>query len=108
MATWPKLADVRTWLRKQPDPAEDSVIDAARVAAVDYGILRTGNQWAIDADDVPAAVVQAATMDAGRIYRRRDSIDGTVSWGDMGAIRIGRADPDTERLYALHAPLVFG
>ena len=35
--TWPKLADVRSWLRMQPDPAEDQLIGASRVAAIDYG-----------------------------------------------------------------------
>jgi hypothetical protein len=107
-ATWPKLADVRSWLRMQPDAAEDALIDAARVAAIDYGVNRTGNRWPVDAADVPDAVARAAVMDASRIYRRRDSLDGTVSWGDMGVVRIGRADPDVERLYTLYAPVVFG
>lgn len=108
MASWPKLADVRAWLRLQPDPSEDAVIDMARTAAIDYGYHKTGEQWEPDSSDVPQAVFQACVMDAGRIYRRRDSLDGTVAWGDMGAVRVGRADPDTERLYALYAPLVFG
>jgi Phage gp6-like head-tail connector protein len=106
--SWPTLADVRAWLRLQPDASEDAVIDMARTAAIDYGINRTGEKWPVEATDVPDAVSQACTMDAGRIYRRRDSLDGTVAWGDMGAIRVGRADPDVERLYALYAPLVFG
>jgi hypothetical protein len=108
-AGWPRLADVRTWLRMQPDPTEDVVIDQARMAAVDYGVNRMSGRWPADTDEwLPDAVWQAARMDAGRIYRRRDSLDGTVAWGDMGAVRVGRTDPDVERLYALYAPLVFG
>jgi hypothetical protein len=91
----------------QPNDADDSVIDAARLAAIDYGMGRTGNRWANDAPDVPYAVAMAATMDASRIYRRRDSIDGTILWGEGGAVRIGRADADVERLYGEYAPPVF-
>ena len=108
MATWPTLPQVRAWLRLQPNDADDTVIDAARVAAIDYGIGRTGGRWATDATDVPNAVAMAATMDGSRIYRRRDSVDGTIMWGDGGAVRIGRADADVERLYGEYAPVVFG
>ena len=108
MSTWPTLPQVRAWLRLQPNDAEDLVIEAARVAAIDYGIGRTGNRWATDAVDVPNGVAMAATMDASRIYRRRDSIDGTILWGEGGAVRIGRADADVERLYGTYAPVVFG
>ena len=107
-AAWPKLADVRSWLRMQPDPTEDGIIDTCRVAAINYGIVRTGNQWAIDAVDVPDEVVQAAVMDSAHLYRRRDSLDGTIAWGEMGAIRVGRSDPDVERAYDHYAPMVFG
>jgi hypothetical protein len=106
--TWPTLSDVRSWLRLQPDPTEDAVIDMARTAAVDYGINRTGQLWPVDAANVPDAVAQACVMDAAYIYRARDTTDGTVAWGDMGAIRVGRSDPRVERLYGLYAPLVFG
>jgi hypothetical protein len=106
--TWPTLPQVRAWLRLQPNDAEDLVIDQARLAAIDYGMGRTGNVWDVDAVTVPYAVAMAATMDASRIYRRRDSIDGTIQWSDGGAVRIGRADADVERLYAGYAPVVFG
>jgi hypothetical protein len=108
VATWPKLADVRGWLRKQPDAVDDAIIDQARSAAIDYAVLRTGEQWAPDATNVPEAIALACTMDAARIYRRRDSVDGTISWGDMGAIRVGPADRDVERMYGQRASLVFG
>lgn len=122
---WPKLADVRTVLRLQPDPTEDAVIDSARLAAVDYGVNKLTKRvvtynddgtvsvtyeplYPADAELIPDAVYEAALLDSARIYRRRDSLDGTVAWGDMGAIRIGRADPDVERLYGTVAPVVFG
>ena len=108
MAGWPTLPDVRRVLRLQPDDAEDLVIGQALAAAIEYGIGRVNNKYPADATDVPARCFEAAMLDASRIYRRRDSLDGTVAWGDMGAIRIGRADPDVERLYWSVGPMVFG
>jgi hypothetical protein len=108
MAAWPTLAEVRRLLRMQPDDAEDLVIQSALAAAIAYGVGRTNNQWpANETALVSDAAHEAALLDASRIYRRRDSIDGTISWGDMGAVRVGRADPDVERLYNLCGPVVF-
>ena len=51
---------------------------------------------------------QAALFHAARLYRRRDSLDGTIGFGDMGLVRVGRVDPDIEALYATVGPVVFG
>jgi hypothetical protein len=113
MAAWPTLSEVRTLLRLAPDATEDAVIQSALDAAIDYGNRRTSHLW--DPTNTPGwqtplpdAAHEAALLDAARIYRRRDSIDGTISWGDMGAVRVGRADPDVDRLYASCSPWVFG
>jgi hypothetical protein len=108
MAAWPKLPELRTFLRLQVDPTEDTVLDTCRLAAIDYGVSKYAGQYDADSVDVPDSGHQACLQHAARLYRRRDSIDGTIAWGDMGAIRVGRVDPDIEALYALHAPLVFG
>jgi hypothetical protein len=120
MAAWPTLPEVRAFLRLQPDAAEDAIIENARQAAIDYGIARYGkvddgtgtgtlvDRYPIDTTTLPATGHQAATMHAARLYRRRDSIDGTIWGGDAGAIRVGRIDPDIDALYAQHAPMVFG
>ena len=42
MSAWPNLAEVRKLLRLQPDPNEDSLIQTALAAAVDYGMRRLG------------------------------------------------------------------
>lgn len=120
-AGWPKLADVRTYLQKQPDPTEDAVIDSARLAAIDYGAQRTARavynpdgtisyvtKWPPATDTLPDALYDACLKHAAALYRRRDSIDGTVGWGDMGVVRLSGRDPDIERGYALYSPLVFG
>ena len=122
MAAWPTLKEVRTLLRLQPDPNEDALIQTALAAAVDYGIRRLGNvtvinpdgtvtvtpKYAADTLTLPDTGHQAALMHAARLYRRRDSIDGTIGFGDMGAIRVGRTDADIENLYTTLGPLVFG
>jgi hypothetical protein len=115
MATWPKLADVRTFLRLQPDAAEDAVVDNCRTAAVDYGqqVLgadpATGLPLYPDATTtLPASAFQACLQHSARLYKRRDSLDGTTWFGDGGAGRVAARDPDVDKLYALYAPLVFG
>jgi hypothetical protein len=117
MSAWPKLAEVRTMLRLQPDPNEDQVIGTALSAAIDYGMRRLSGTrvvtdngdgtctvtwvWTYPADttDLPDSAHEACLMHAARLYRRRDSVDGTISWGDAGGVRVGRVDPDVVALY---------
>jgi hypothetical protein len=122
MASWPNLAEVRKLLRLQPDATEDAVIQTALAAAVDYGTRRVGFTITTNPDGsltyvpvyppdttiLPDAAHEAALIHAARLYRRRDSIDGTIGFGDMGAIRVGRTDADVEALYAACSRLVFG
>jgi hypothetical protein len=107
MAAWPNLAAVRTFLRLQPDAAQDAVIGSALAAAVDYGVGRYNGRYDADALDVPDSGYQACLLHAAKLYRRRDSVDGTIGFGET-VIRIGRYDADIDNLYAQHAPLVFG
>ena len=110
MAAWPTLPELRKLLRLQPDANEDAVIGTALAAAVDYGDRRLNHKYLQPpvTDDLPDAAHEACLLHAARLYRRRDSLDGTVAWGDMGAIRVGRIDPDVEALYSLLGPVVFG
>ena len=126
MSAWPQLKEVRTFLRLQVDAVEDPVIQTALSAAIDYGMRRLGTtttvvdngdgtttttvDWTYPADtaDLPDAGHQACVIHAARLYRRRDSIDGTISWGDLGGVRVPRIDPDIESLYTSLGPVVFG
>lgn len=49
---------------------------------------------------VPTAVTQAAVLMAMRQYKRYDSPMGVMGWGDMGAVRVSRVDPDIQSLLA--------
>lgn len=111
MASWPTLTEVRTFLRISADPKDDSVISTALAAAIDYGNRRLNYRYPIPPGDdgtLPAAGHMACLEHAARLYKRRDTVDGTVAWGDMGALRIQRVDPDIEALYSSLGPMVFG
>jgi len=47
---------------------------------------------------VPIQVTQACIIQASRIYKRLDSPLGVAGFGDMGAIRVGKVDPDVAML----------
>lgn len=127
MSSWPKLAEVRSLLRLQPDPQEDAVIATALAAAVDWGMRRLSGTivYDVDADgnllntftvtytypadttELPDSAHEACLLHASRLYRRRDSVDGTISWGDLGGVRVGRVDPDVIALYDQLGPWGF-
>jgi hypothetical protein len=111
VAFWPALKEVRSFLRLQPDAETDSAITTALAAAVDYGNRRLNYLYPVPPADngtLPDTAHQACLMHAARLYRRRDSVDGTISWGDLGGVRVGRVDPDVEMLYSSVGPVVFG
>ncbi|HSS11149.1 MAG TPA: head-tail connector protein [Acidimicrobiales bacterium] len=107
MADWPTLKEVRSLLRLAPDGDDDALIDRARLAAIANLDHRCGGRYGPDGE-VPDDMHQAALLQAARWYRRRDSLDGTVGWGDLGAIRVGRIDPDVEALAGAYFKVVFG
>ena len=60
-------------------------------------LVRVTGVWGWAA--VPIAIKQACVIQASRIYKRLDSPLGIAGFGDLGAIRVGRAlDPDVEQL----------
>ena len=46
----------------------------------------------------PIQVTQACVIQAGRIFKRNESFLGVAGWGDLGAIRVGKVDPDVAML----------
>lgn len=47
---------------------------------------------------IPIAIKQATILAALRAYKRYESPTGVLGFSDMGVIRIGRLDPDVQRL----------
>jgi hypothetical protein len=108
---WPTVTDVENWLRVTGQPAtETTVIQQALSAAIDYITGRVDPQWTTPGlpGFLPAGVFQAALLDACRGYRRRDSVDGTVGWGDMGIVRVGPKDPEVEKYLTRYESVVVG
>jgi len=54
---------------------------------------------------VPVAIRQATVILASRIFKRLDSPLGVAGFGDMGAMRVSRFDPDVEQLIAPYRTL---
>jgi hypothetical protein len=46
----------------------------------------------------PIQVTQATVIQASRIFKRLDSPLGVAGFGDMGAMRVGKVDPDVSML----------
>lgn len=40
----------------------------------------------------------AITMQCARLWRRRDTPEGVLAFGDLGAVRVSRLDPDVEEM----------
>jgi len=120
MSAWPTLKEVRGLLRLQPDATEDGYIQTALAAAIDYGMRAMGANvtivtnsdgtqtitgtpiYPIDTTLLPDGAHQACLLHAARLYRRRDSIDGTLGFGDLGVVRVGRTDADVFALYGTY------
>ncbi len=67
---------------------------------IDFGGYYGGYQWgwlSVNAvwgwPAVPAGITQACLMKAARIYKRRESVTGTLGFDEF-ALRISREDPD--------------
>jgi hypothetical protein len=70
----------------------------------DYLLPIWGNQATVRIQGVygftplPIQVTQACIIQASRIFKRLDSPLGVAGFGDMGAIRVGKVDPDVAML----------
>ena len=110
MATgWPQLADVKAYLRLGTDTTDDPVVTQFLAAAIAWVTPRADPLYTTVGGSafLPDPLFTVAVMEAGRLYRRRDSVDGTVGWGDLGVIRVGPKDPDIESQLAPYLAVVF-
>ena len=56
---------------------------------------------------IPAAIKQATILASLRAYKRYESPTGVLGFSDMGVVRVGRLDPDVERLVAPYRKIRF-
>lgn len=59
--------------------------------------LKVTGQWGFGTA-TPIAITQATLILAARIWKRADSILGVAGFGDLGALRVSRSDPDYSNL----------
>lgn len=116
---WLPVDLVAGWLKVSP---EDAQVEQVRRAAADYCQDVQRGLWVdvLDESDPPVVigrlyaatdrVVQAGLIAAGRLWARKTSAAGLVSYGEFGASEILRLDPDVERLLGVgrYAPPVVG
>lgn len=109
-AAWPVLADVKAVLRLGTDTTDDEVITQNLAAAVQWVTNRVDPKWVPGTPTyggtLPDPLFTVAQYEAARLYRRRDSVDGTIGWGDMGVVRVGPKDPDIETLITAYLVVV--
>lgn len=109
MATaWPSVQNVKDYLRLGTDTTDDSVVAFQLAAAITWvtnrcvvSVVTPGNPQFL-----PDPLYSVALQEAGRLYRRRDSVDGTIGWGDMGLVRVGPKDPDIETMISAYLNIV--
>jgi hypothetical protein len=56
---------------------------------------------------IPMAIKQATILSSLRAYKRYESPTGVLGFSDMGVVRVGRLDPDVERLVAPYRKIRF-
>ena len=59
-------------------------------------LVKVTGVWGFAA--VPTAIKQACVIQAARLFKRNDSPLGVAGFGDMGAVRVSRVDPDVARM----------
>ncbi len=73
-------------------------------AVGDYSFPMSGQEATVQVEgtfgftSVPTAIRQATVLLSARIFKRNDSPGGVMGFGDLGIIRVGRMDPDIEKL----------
>lgn len=107
-AGWPTLDDVKSLLRLGTDTTDDTLVTQNLDAAIGWVTERCDPIYTTAGSDrfLPAQLFTVAQYEAARLYRRRDSVDGTIGWGDMGVVRVGPKDPDIETMIAAYLVIV--
>jgi hypothetical protein len=56
---------------------------------------------------IPSAIKQATILASLRAYKRYESPTGVLGFSDIGVVRVGRLDPDVERLVSPYRKIRF-
>ena len=101
-SSWPTLDDVKAELRVDELSDDDTaVLQRSLDAAIAWVSARVRPEAIADELGAVAVVPDVwlgTVLEACRLYRRRDSLDGTLGWGDAGLVRVGIFDPEVEHM----------
>ena len=110
-AAWPVIDDVKNLLRIGDSTDDDALVTQDLAAAIQWVSNRVMSTCVPGSPDyngvLPDPLFTVAQYEAARLYRRRDSVDGTIGWGDLGVVRVGPKDPDIETMIAPYLAIVF-
>jgi hypothetical protein len=97
MATWPDIGDARLYIGEVTDDQMAVLVECFESALekvefhVDADLIETDDDYN---DIVPYTLRLAVLMQTSRWFRRRLSPEGVAGFGEFGAVRISRLDPD--------------
>lgn len=97
MATWPDIGDARLYIGEVADDQMSVLVECFEAALerveyhVDADLIETDEEYN---DIVPYTVRMAVLLQAARWFRRRLSPEGVAGFGEFGAVRVSRLDPD--------------
>jgi hypothetical protein len=99
-SSWTEVSDVET----DPDNALIRGWPATGLRRTDLGSwsayrgqrVRVTAQWGWPR--IPDEVVEATLIQAGRLFKRKDSPEGVMGTAEWGVIRLSRVDPDVQAL----------
>jgi hypothetical protein len=100
MATWPTLSEARHHIGEVNNdqvPILERCLDAA-VAHIGWRCEDNIEEDDYYVEIVPDDLAEAALLLTARLFRRRLSAEGVAGFGEFGAVRVTRVDPDIEML----------
>jgi hypothetical protein len=94
------VAELRTYLGLDPASSVDADAMTAAVAAANdiVSVLRPD---LAALDPWPPRALQAALVEAARLYGRRGSVQGVAAFADIGVSLLPRLDPEVRSLLEL-------
>lgn len=97
MATWPDIGETHQYIGEVED-AQMPVLQECFEAALEKVQYHVDDDLIEEDDDyvdiVPHTIRLAVMMQSSRWFRRRLSPEGVAGFGEFGAVRVTRLDPD--------------
>jgi hypothetical protein len=104
--TWPDVDEAIAYIGEVNADQEDVLENTLNAVIAHIGwrcedqlslIQDTGSEYYYD-EVVPDDLREAVLLQTARQFRRRLSPEGVAGFGDFGAVRVSRVDPDVEAL----------